>query len=125
MQSAPRYRFARDARLLKTDDFSSVFSLRASVSNDYFQVLGKPNQSQHARLGLVVGKKTDKRAVGRNYIKRTVRELFRQNTEYLLGLDVVVRSRKPFERQDGAAARLALLGLFKRLKQCRALSSHY
>ncbi|MBM5574566.1 MULTISPECIES: ribonuclease P protein component [Deefgea] len=123
MQSEKRYRFARDARLLKTDDFSSVFSLRASVSNDYFQVLGKPNLSQHARLGLVVGKKTDKRAVGRNYIKRTVRELFRQNTELLLGLDVVVRSRKPFARQDGAAARAALLSLFKRIKQCRALSS--
>ncbi|WP_228028207.1 ribonuclease P protein component [Chitinibacter fontanus] len=124
VRSVHRYRFTRTARLLKTDDFSSVFSLRASVGNDYFQLLGKPNHSAAARLGLVVGKKTDKRAVGRNYIKRTIRETFRLNATQLAGLDIVVRSRKAFNRQEGAAARAALLSLFKKIRSCRALSSH-
>ena len=37
-----------------------------------------PNALEHARLGLIVGKKTARRAVQRNYMKRVLRELFRQ-----------------------------------------------
>ncbi|WP_373280515.1 ribonuclease P protein component [Iodobacter ciconiae] len=111
--------FARNMRLLKADEFSSVFSLRCSSSNDFFQVLGRPNGLDHARLGLVVGKKTDKRAVGRNYIKRTVRETFRLNANKVSGIDLVVRARRPFGRKEGAAAREALISLLGKIHKCR------
>ncbi|GHD64469.1 ribonuclease P protein component [Jeongeupia chitinilytica] len=114
MAPALRYGFPRVLRLLKTDDYSSVFSLRSSSSNDYFQVLARPNGLPHARLGMVVGRKTDKRAVVRNYIRRSAREVFRLHAAELAGLDLVVRSRRAFGRGEGAAARQALLTLFRK-----------
>lgn len=117
MSGATGYRFTRVQRLLKTDEYSSVFSLRNTVSNVHFQVLVRPNTGVSARLGLVVGKKTDKRAVGRNYMKRTIRETFRLNAAQLHGLDLVVRTRQRFTRRDGAEARAELLELFARIRR--------
>lgn len=106
--------------MLKTDDFSSVFSLRCTVTGVFFQLLGRPRDGAPARLGVVVGRKADKRAVARNYIKRTVRETFRLEAEGLAGLDIVVRARKSFSREQGAAARAELLALLVRLqRKCR------
>ncbi|MDR3410972.1 MAG: ribonuclease P protein component [Formivibrio sp.] len=106
-------------RLLKTDDFSSVFSLRRSIGDAFFQLLVAPNGLPYARLGLVVGRKADKRAVARNYIKRLTRETFRQNATCLAGLDVVIRARRTFDRKESVAARAALLGLFDRAQKWR------
>lgn len=113
-------RFTRPQRLLKTDEFSSVFSLRRTQANAFFQVWSQPNQLGHARLGLVVGKKADKRAVGRNYIKRTVRECFRQQAAMLSSVDLVVRAKRPVHRSEGAAAREALRKLLARFAPCPA-----
>ncbi|BCL76797.1 ribonuclease P protein component [Jeongeupia sp. HS-3] len=114
MAPALRYGFPRVLRLLKTDDYSSVFSLRSSSSNEFFQVLARPNGLPHGRIGLVVGKKTHKRAVVRNYIRRSAREVFRLNAAEFSGLDLVVRSRRAFDRKEGEAARRALLSLFRK-----------
>lgn len=107
-------------RLLKTDDFSSVFSLRRSVGDAFFQVLVAPNGLPHARLGLVVGRKADKRAIRRNYMKRLVREAFRLQAQTLSGLDVVVRARCGFDRRQGGEARASLKHLFQRVQKWRA-----
>lgn len=117
------FRFCRTQRLLKTDDFSSVFRLRQSRTQRWFQVYVRPNGGQPARLGLVVGKRTAKRAVARNYIKRTVREVFRLQQPALDGVDFVVRARECFGRKEGHEARKALAGLFAKLARCRASSS--
>lgn len=114
------YRFRRVHRLLKTDDFSSVFHLRNVRSNPLFQVYAKPNALGHARLGLVVGKKVAKQAVRRNYIKRTVREWFRLNQASLPACDFVVRSRQRFSRAERSEAVTALASLFAKLARCRA-----
>lgn len=55
-----------------------------------FTVLYKENGEQEARLGLAISKKNCRLAVGRNRLKRVVRESFRHHYEYLKGLDVVV-----------------------------------
>ena len=120
MKRAARYRFSRAMRLLKADDFSSVFSLRRSRGDAWFQVLTAPNGLSHARLGLVVGKKVDRRAVGRNAIKRLVRELFRASSDGLAGLDIVVRARRPVSRSERQEARAALQALLLRSGKCRA-----
>jgi ribonuclease P protein component len=106
--------------LLKTDDFSSVFSLRCTVTGVFFQLYGRPAATDQSRLGVVVGRKADKRAVARNYIKRTVRETFRLEAGQLASLDVIVRARKSFSRAEGAAARAELCKLLVRLeRKCR------
>ncbi|HJV07748.1 MAG TPA: ribonuclease P protein component [Chromobacteriaceae bacterium] len=117
------YRFRRAHRLLKTDEFSSVFSLRQARSNAFFQVYVRPNELGHARLGLVVGKKVAKRANRRNYIKRTVREWFRLNQHNLPDMDFVVRAKTAFIRQNRSEAVTALSILFAKLARCRASSS--
>lgn len=68
----------------------------------------------HARLGLVVGKKTAKRAHERNYMKRVIREWFRTCKETLPPHDFVVRVRKPFNRTNAAEARAQLAQLLRK-----------
>jgi ribonuclease P protein component len=113
------YRFTRPQRLLKTDEFSSVFSLRRSFSNDFFQLWFAPGQGDRARLGLVVPKKVVRQAVRRNRIKRLVREQFRLMAATLPPFDLVVRARRPFYRCEQAKARAALEALLNRLKSWR------
>ena len=55
-----------------------------------FTVLYKENGEHEARLGLAISKKNCRLAVGRNRLKRVVRESFRHHCEDLKGLDVVV-----------------------------------
>ncbi|OWY40953.1 ribonuclease P protein component [Xenophilus sp. AP218F] len=117
------YRFRRAHRLLKTDEFSSVFSLRQQRSNAFFQVYARGNDLGHPRVGLVVGKKVAKRAVRRNYIKRCVREWFRLNQQTLGGVDYVVRAKQPFTRDQQNEAVTALSTLFAKLARCHASSS--
>jgi len=59
-----------------------------------------PNTLGYPRLGIVVSKKTARRAVARNYMRRVLREWFRLNREQLGGLDLVVKVQKAFARDD-------------------------
>lgn len=59
-----------------------------------------PNRLGYPRLGIVVSKKTARRAVARNYMRRVLREWFRLNREQLGGLDLVVKVQKAFARDD-------------------------
>lgn len=114
------YRYTRRLRLTKTDEFSSVFSFRTCRSNDYFQAFLLPNTLGHARLGVVVPKRIEKRAVHRNYIKRLVRESFRLHQASLPAHDLIIRAKRTFRRADGPAARAALASLFERVNKWRA-----
>lgn len=114
------YRFTRRQRLLKTDEFSSVFSLRRSQSNAWFQVWSKPNELNRARLGVVVAKKVERRAVGRNRIKRLVRETFRQVANDIGNVDLIVRAKQPMRRTQAPEARAALMRLLDRYRPCPA-----
>jgi ribonuclease P protein component len=97
--------------------------MRQARSNAFFQVYARPNDLGHSRIGLVVGKKVAKRAVRRNYIKRSVREWFRLNRHQLGSIDYVVRARQVFTHKENAEAVMALSALFAKLARCRAFSS--
>ncbi|SMC27416.1 ribonuclease P protein component [Andreprevotia lacus DSM 23236] len=77
-------------------------------------MLARPNDLGHARLGLVVGKRTDKRAVVRNYLKRSAREAFRLHAAEFGGIDFVVRVRERYGRAQAAANRTLLISLMHR-----------
>ena len=55
------------------------------------------------RLGLIISKKSIKRAVDRNRVKRITRESFRLCQSRLRGLDVVIMSRAGLGELPGAA----------------------
>ena len=82
------------------------------------QVLAKPNQAGHARLGVVVGKKVLKRATARNYAKRLVRELFRRHRHELDALDLVVRVHRGFLPEDFDGVQQELKQLFAKSQKC-------
>ena len=94
------FRLTKQAKMLKTDDFSSVFNLRKRIASQHLVVRYKPNEHNRPRLGLIVGKKTAKLAVWRNYMKRVLRELFRLNQYRLPMLDLVIQVQKPFEKTE-------------------------
>jgi len=66
------------------------------------------------RLGLAVSRKVDPRAVGRNRIKRVMRETFRTHRAQLADGDYVVVARIGAAKLDQAQLRAALLGLLQR-----------
>lgn len=89
-------KFSRRDRLLKPLQFQSVFRRPTRSIDRYFKVLARENEANRHRLGLAVAKKTCRRAVDRNRIKRIIRESFRH---HLIGkpengtMDFVVMSR--------------------------------
>jgi ribonuclease P protein component len=98
--------FARDRRIVKTDEFSSVFRLRPVQRTAHFVLYTRINHLPHARLGIVAAKRLAPRAVTRNTIKRIARELFRQAT--LPAIDCIVRLSKPVNVKSGPATSASL-----------------
>jgi len=97
--------FSKAARLLKTDEFSSVFRLRPWARTEHFVLYGRANGAP-ARLGLVIGKKFAPRAVTRNLVRRVAREAFRRHRAELQGWDILMRLHKRFDKKalPGAAS---------------------
>ncbi|PRC94033.1 ribonuclease P protein component [Solimicrobium silvestre] len=104
--------FERTRRIVKTDEFSSVFRLRPVFKTDHLVLYARPNSLSHARLGVVAAKRLAPRAVTRNAVKRAVREGFRQS-ELLssLGLDCVVRLSKSVGSKKEPACTAAIQAL--------------
>ena len=90
--------FPKAARLLKTDEFSSVFRLRPWRRTAHFVVYGRPTGNE-ARLGLVIGKKYAPRAVTRNLVRRLAREAFRLRRAEFGGWDVLLRLHTRFDKK--------------------------
>lgn len=103
--------YTRAQRIVKTDEFSSVFRLRPAQRTPHFVLYTRPNNLPCARLGIVVAKRLAPRAVTRNAIKRAARELFRQQT--LPSLDCIVRLAKPVNAKNGPATSAALKTLLR------------
>ncbi|HEY5776815.1 MAG TPA: ribonuclease P protein component [Xanthomonadales bacterium] len=86
-------KFSRQSRLLKPAQFKVVFQQPIRSSDEFFRIMARNNGIQQNRLGMAVSKKACARAVGRNRIKRVIRENFRS---VMLGptsdnsLDIVV-----------------------------------
>ena len=94
----PRATFGKDRRLLKASEFKEVFDNNAfRVAHPKHLLLVKPNDTQVSRLGLVVGKKNVPTAVGRNRVKRAVREVFR-TMPLPLSLDIIFLARKDADK---------------------------
>ena len=94
--------FARARRIVKTDEFSSVFRLRPVYKTAHFVLYARANDLPHARLGVVAAKRFAPRAATRNTIKRVTREIFRRSA--LQSVDCIVRLSRPVNSKDGPAS---------------------
>jgi ribonuclease P protein component len=98
-----RATFPVRARLLKPTEFKRVFRDSIASSDRCFKVLARRNEGNCSRLGMAVSRQVDRHAVGRNRIKRVIRESFRQSfgqsfgaviEENSPGIDFVVLPRR-------------------------------
>ncbi len=84
------YSFSRELRLLTPEDFQTVFDDATPAVSPHLTLLAKKNTLDHPRIGMAIPKKHIKHAVGRNRIRRVMREQFRLNQHQLPAIDIVV-----------------------------------
>lgn len=108
--------FSRNHRLVTKAEFKSIFDKSKKISQKYLLALYKPNQTTHARLGLVIGKRTVNSAVKRNRIKRIIRESFRHQRESLKGVDIIIIARQQCDKLSNQKLREGIDQLWEKLK---------
>ncbi|OAI47924.1 hypothetical protein AYO45_05485 [Gammaproteobacteria bacterium SCGC AG-212-F23] len=110
------FSFPKNRRLLLKTEFQSVFDHSKKVSHPYFLVLYHPNQLNHAKLGVIIGKRIAKTAVRRNMFKRIVRESFRTHQEKINGFNIIVMARQGYNTTDKQKLREGIDRLWEKLK---------
>ncbi|MCK5901578.1 MAG: ribonuclease P protein component [Cocleimonas sp.] len=70
-----------------------MFARARRFGDRTFTLLVRENDQAHPRLGLAIAKKSVKRAVDRNRIKRLLRESFRKQQHQLPPIDIIVMCR--------------------------------
>ncbi|HIP81196.1 MAG TPA: ribonuclease P protein component [Leucothrix mucor] len=84
------YSYSRELRLLTPADFQPVFKQAIPAVSPHLTLLARKNTLNHPRIGMAIPKKHIKHAVGRNRIRRVVREQFRHQQHQLPAIDIVV-----------------------------------
>ncbi|MGK0221836.1 MAG: ribonuclease P protein component [Limisphaerales bacterium] len=84
--------YPRTARLLNSKDFEQVFRhADLNTSSGPLRLRAIQNRMPRARLGVVVSKRGNAKAVRRNRIKRIIRERFRLNQDHLPDVDIAIQ----------------------------------
>ncbi len=118
------YTFTRQQRLLTPAQFQAVFQdAPFRASHQQLLILSRPNDLPVARLGLVIAKKHIRQAVGRNRVKRLIRESFRHRQQQLAGLDVIVLARGGLDTLDNRQLLLQLEHQWQRIIRKRDQSN--
>jgi len=111
----PVFRFSRSFRITTKAEYAAVFDEGHKLSQGWFLVLYKKNQKEYPRLGIIVSKRIIKKAPGRNYLKRLLRESFRVRKATMAGLDLVIMVRKGCKIDDKLRLHKELDTLWQRL----------
>ncbi|MFS8064027.1 MAG: ribonuclease P protein component [Luteimonas sp.] len=106
-------RFPRTARVRTRVEYSRVFDGGRRTSHPLLS-LHWCADSQLPRLGLAVSRKVDPNAVGRNRIKRALREQFRVLRPLLANGDYVLVARPPAATTPTGDLRAAFVSLLQR-----------
>jgi len=106
--------FPRRYRISRREGFTRILKQRPQT-NQWFAIHWLSGEAGHARLGVSVGKRVVPTSVGRNRIKRLIRENFRSVSRQGMARDVVVRLRKLPSQAEQSLARAALGTMLKRI----------
>ena len=113
-------RFTRSARLLSPAEFKRVFSGACKVGGRYLTMLARANNVGHPRLGLAISRKHVKTAVGRNLIKRQVRESFRLHQATIGNFDIVILGKPGVDKLSRPELRALIDDYWQELaKRCK------
>ncbi len=82
-----------------------------------FNIRISGNKEKETRFGIVVSKKTSKKAVLRNKTKRIIREIIRENIKDIAkGKDIIIVSKKTLNQKLRKEAEQDLLNVFKKAR---------
>lgn len=99
-------------RIRQQAEFKQAFCAKR-LTNKWFAVYVRKNESGFARLGIVTSKKIMPKAVTRNCAKRLIREMFRREFPIGSAVDIVVRAKQQISAENSRDGRLALAQLFQ------------
>ncbi|MEO5629862.1 MAG: ribonuclease P protein component [Thermomonas sp.] len=105
--------FPRLARVRAKAEFDRVFADNRRTADPMLSLHLRVDEAP-ARLGLAVSRKVDPDAVGRNRIKRVLRDAFRHERGHLQPGAYVVVARAPAAKADNATLRAGFLRLLQR-----------
>lgn len=116
--------FPPGARLRVSAEFQAVFNSGRRLSSSHLRLFAWLRVEAPApRLGIAVSKKVDKRAVGRNRIKRMARECFRGEAAGLPAGDYVLIAQPGSKTIESAALRAQFLQLLDKARSLKAAPS--
>jgi ribonuclease P protein component len=102
-------------------EFQAVFKTGRRLSSPHFRLFAWLRDVPAVpRLGVAVSRKVDKRAVGRNRIKRLARECFRGERADLPAGDYVLIAQPGSSALDSATLRSQFAALFERARALKA-----
>lgn len=114
-------RFPRCAHLRASAEFQAVFGEGNRISGAAFRLhVRRSADATQARLGVTVSKRVEKTAVGRNRLRRQIKEVFRLQRANLPPGDYVVLAKPDAARLDNAGVRSELSNLFERARRLPA-----
>jgi ribonuclease P protein component len=108
--------------LRKGAEFEAVLRSGRRFTSRNFVLRATPNTMPRPRLGIIVGRKSARRAVDRNRAKRLVREAFRAAAATLGGYDIAIQVRNDLRAEVNAALRAELKTLLDQLVRRTASS---
>lgn len=118
------HRFPPSARLHVSAQFQAAFGGGNRLSSAHFRLHARLlADGDDVRLGVTVSKRVDKHAVGRNRIRRQVKEVFRHVRMDLLPGDYVLLAKPDASKVDNAQLRSELLSLFARARTLKTMTA--
>ena len=106
-------------RLRRKRDFDATYARGRRFGDGLFAVTVTGNDQGAPRLGTAISVRTAGGAVGRNRLRRIIRESFRLNQHSLPPVDLVVSARNVAIKAPPAALHASLAGLWKKIgEQC-------
>jgi ribonuclease P protein component len=102
--------------LRRKPDFDAVHKSGRRWTSEFFTVTARPNDLGLPRIGLAVASKIAGGSVGRNRIRRLIRESFRLRQHDLPSLDFVVSARTAARITAARDLRANLETLWTRVK---------
>lgn len=92
----------KEHRVCKNYEFSSIIGQKQYVASHSFVCYFEKRKSEHARVGISVGKKLGN-AVQRNKVKRQVRSMIDHHFNFQSGFDLILIVRPRYKDQSFSA----------------------
>lgn len=99
------FSFPKDLKIRKTSEYDRIFGKSKRLTSEHFIILYAPNSLGYPRAGFVVAKKNVSGAVGRNRVKRILRDIFRRNKSLFDSMDFVFVAKSGSDSLDYARAK--------------------